>query len=144
MKTDVNYAIIRVARAHRQLAATLMADTGLHPGQEAVLHMLWKSDGQSSTELAAGARVEPGTMSRTLANLERNGYLTRSPSEVDRRAVVVSLTEAGRALRPRVLKAWRTLADQTVAGLSDEERETLLILLNRVGENLGCAGDWCS
>lgn len=126
-----------MARAHRQQAAVLLADLGLHPGQEPVLLMLWQADGRSSTELAAGACVEPGTMSRTLASLERAGYLTRKPSCVDRRSVVVTLTPAGRALEPRLRQAWDTLADRTTAGLTSEERRTLADLLSRVGENLG-------
>jgi MarR family transcriptional regulator, organic hydroperoxide resistance regulator len=135
--SDINYAIVRVARAHRQLAAVLLADLGLHPGQEPVLLMLWQGDGRSSTELATGACVEPGTMSRTLASLERAGYVTRTASCVDRRSVVVTLTPAGRDLEPRLVQAWGTLADRTVAGLTPEERRTLADLLSKVSQNLG-------
>ena len=99
--------------------------------------LLWQADGRSSTELAAGACVEPGTMSRTLASLERAGYVTRTASCVDRRSVVVNLTPAGRDLEPRLRRVWGTLADRTVAGLTPEERRTLADLLTRIGENLG-------
>ena len=71
---DVNYAIIRLARAHRHRAGMLLGRLGLHPGQEVVLTMLAAQDGRSATDLATGACVEPGTMSRTLASLERAGY----------------------------------------------------------------------
>lgn len=133
---DLNYAIIRVARAHRHLAGALFADLGLHPGQEVVLQQLWIRDGRTSTELAAGARVEPGTMSRTLASLERAGYLLRTTSTADRRAVNVTLTELGRGLQPRVEDAWRQLAERTTAGLDPQERATLLELLDRIAQNL--------
>lgn len=133
---DMNYAIIRLARAHRNRAGTLLSRLGLHPGQEVVLTMLAGQDGCSATELAAGACVERGTMSRTLASLERAGYLTREESTDDRRAVKVTLTTKGRDVQDEVAAAWQELARQTTAGLSDQEQRTLLDLLARVSANL--------
>lgn len=133
---DLNYAIIRAARAHRQLAAELLGELGVHPGQEMVLTQLWCGDGRTATELAAGACVEPGTMSRTLASLERAGLLTRETSTTDRRAVTVCLTRQGQALQPKVEAAWRELSRRTGAGLSAAERQQLMGLLARVSDNL--------
>lgn len=133
---DLNYAIIRMARAHRQLAAELLSELGVHPGQEMVLTLLWSRDGRTATELATGACVEPGTMSRTLASLERAGLLTRETSTTDRRAVTVTLTGKGRALQPRVEAAWRELCRRTCAGLTAAERKQLMTLLTRISDNL--------
>ena len=135
-QTDVNYAIIRLARAHRNVAATLLGELGLHPGQEVVLGLLAERDRCSAAELAAGACVEPGTMSRTLASLERAGYLTREGSATDRRAVCVRLTDRGREAESRIEAAWRELGTRTLAGLSVEEQQTLGDLLARVSANL--------
>lgn len=133
---DVNYAIVRLARAHRNRAATLLDGSGLHPGQEVVLAVLAERDGRTPAELAACACVEPGTMSRTLATLERAGYLTRESSCADRRAVNVRLTRRGRTAQAEAEAAWRELAAQTTAGLSEAECRTLLELLTRVHANL--------
>ena len=133
---DVNYAIIRLARAHRHRAGMLLGRLGLHPGQEVVLTMLAAQDGRSATDLAAGACVEPGTMSRTLASLERAGYLIRQESTSDRRAVQVTLTSKGRAVQADVDTAWQELARQTTAGLTATDRRTLLDLVARVSANL--------
>lgn len=133
---DVNHAIIRLARAHRNLAATLLGELGLHPGQEIVLTSLHECGGRKAADLAAGACVEPGTMSRTLASLERAGYLTRATSSTDRRAVTVTLTERGQAVQTELEAAWSELAERTTAGLTDTERRTLLDLLSRVTANL--------
>jgi DNA-binding MarR family transcriptional regulator len=136
---DLSYAIIRVARAHRQLAGELLGALGVHPGQEMVLTMLWSRDGRTATELAGGACVEPGTMSRTLASLERAGLLTRETSTSDRRAVTVTLTTKGRDLQPKVEAAWRELSRRTCAGLSAADRTQLMTLLGRVSDNLARA-----
>lgn len=134
---DVNYAIIRLARAHRNLAGDLLGALGLHPGQEVVLTQLAEHDGCTAAGLAAGACVEPGTMSRTLASLERAGYLIRQESETDRRAVRVTLTSKGRAAQGEIHAAWTELAERTTAGLTGDEQRTLLDLLTRASANLG-------
>ena len=98
--------------------------------------MLWARDGRTATELAGGACVEPGTMSRTLTSLERAGLLTRETSATDRRAVTVTLTPKGRDLQPKVEAVWRELSRRTCAGLSSDDRQQLLTLLTHVSDNL--------
>ena len=67
----------------------------------AVLHVLLAGP-MTQRELAAAVQVEDQTMSRTVAGLERSGYVERNRDAGDRRRVVVSLTEPGRRT---VLKA---------------------------------------
>lgn len=133
---DVSYTIVRLARAHRNLAGRLLGELGLHPGQEVVLCLLAEQDGRGAAELAAGACVEPGTMSRTLASLERTGHLVRQGSTGDRRAVRVMLTAKGRDASADVTAVWAELDRRTTAGLSAAERRMLLDLLGRVSANL--------
>lgn len=47
--------------------------------------------------IAAIARVQPQTMSRTLERLERDGLVERGPHPEDRRRRVVAVTDRGRA-----------------------------------------------
>ncbi|WP_308427784.1 MarR family winged helix-turn-helix transcriptional regulator [Rhodanobacter panaciterrae] len=49
----------------------------------------------SATELARAVELDGGAMTRQLDQLERKGYLRRSPHEQDRRALRIELTEAG-------------------------------------------------
>lgn len=48
-------------------------------------------------ELARATYLSQSALSRVIGRLERDGLVTRSICEVDRRGVYVSLTEAGRA-----------------------------------------------
>ena len=61
-----------------------------------VLHVLGQGP-LSQTELAKVARVEAQTMSRTLAGLEREGYIARQKHPDDGRRHVVTRTPAGDA-----------------------------------------------
>jgi DNA-binding MarR family transcriptional regulator len=48
-------------------------------------------------DLAAGMYLSQSALSRTVARLEREGYVERAMCHSDRRAIFVKLTEAGRA-----------------------------------------------
>jgi len=72
-------------------------------------------------------------VSKTLAKLERRGFITRTPNPADRRAALVTITEAGAEavdhLFPRQLAAEVDL----LAGLG-EDREWVLKALGRLVE----------
>ena len=88
-----------------------------------VLHLL-DSAQLSQKELAARARVQTQTMSRTIERLEREGFVRREPDALDRRRQVVTRTDAGRLVWERT----RTLEAQVFPTLDDPDglRETLL------------------
>lgn len=132
----LNHAVIALARAHRNAAAALLGRHGLHPGQEVLLMLLWRRDGQGPRELASRLGVEPPTVTKMLGRLEQAGLVVREPSPCDRRAVVVRLTAPGRGLRADVERVWRELEDTTVAGFTGAERADLLGLLQRAARNL--------
>jgi DNA-binding MarR family transcriptional regulator len=89
------------------------------------------------TELMRTALVTSGAITQRLDRLEERGLITRERSRDDGRAVVVSLTDAGRealdAALPDHLDTERKLLD----GLSDDDREQLAGLLRRLLVTLG-------
>lgn len=52
----------------------------------------------SATELARAVELDGGAMTRQLDQLERKGYLRRTPHAQDRRALRIELTDAGEAV----------------------------------------------
>lgn len=52
----------------------------------------------SATELARAVEIDGGAMTRQLDQLERKGYLRRTPHAQDRRALRIELTDAGHAV----------------------------------------------
>lgn len=138
---SVSYLIAQVGMRHRTLAARLLSDLGVHPGQEFLLNLLWQEDGRTQAELAALAGVEPATISRTVQRLERAAFVERRPDPVDGRVQRVWLTDAGRALRAGIAAAWARLEAATLCHLDDGERAQLQRLLRRVRRNLLTAID---
>jgi DNA-binding MarR family transcriptional regulator len=87
-------------------------------------------------ELIESAHVEQPTMAALLARMERDGVISRSPHPVDQRASLISLTAKAKTRLPKAREQLRQGAELALAGLSKQERATLLALLQRVVANL--------
>ena len=114
-----------VMRLRRRLANERDPANDLSLGAMAVLGALYPGRELSLGELAAHERVQPPSMTRTVAALTEGGYVTRRPDQTDGRLVLVSLTDQGRA----TVQADRRRRDEWLASrlraLSTDEREVL-------------------
>jgi DNA-binding MarR family transcriptional regulator len=86
----------------------------------------------STRELAFAADISPATATQMLESLLADGLVERVRSETDKRVVLTSLTERGRALiadrRTTLELQWR----QALAEFSDEELLTAAAVLDRM------------
>lgn len=129
--------IADVARLHRNRTASLLADIGLHPGQEKVLKALVERDGRAMGDLAAELGVQAPTVTKMISRLAAGGLVLRRQEPSDGRQARVFLTEAGRERAERIDRVWKALDRQTLAGLDAKDRKRLKKLLKRVRDNLG-------
>ncbi len=125
-----------LARLQRTLLRRALEDAGLHPGQEQVLTVLWQRGPRTQADLAAALEIDTSTVSKTLTRLERAGFVSRCRAEGDKRAVLVSTTPQGDALRPRIGALIAEVDALLTGGLTPDERATLLHLLRRVAANV--------
>jgi len=132
----VSFAIFALARSHRAVAASLLAELGLFPGQEIMLMQLWDNDGQSQKALAHTLRLDHSTVAKSVRRLRNSGLLDCGKSEADGRVTLIFLTEAGRALRQRTMDAWAELERVSVTGLSLEEQAQFVLLARKIAPNL--------
>jgi len=105
-------------------------------GQGRILALLRLHDGVSTKDLSYLLGVSVSSLNELLAKLEKNGYVTREPSEEDKRIMLVKLTEKGRDE-----KVPGGDPDDILSALTDEERRTFSELLDKLiaalSESLG-------
>lgn len=87
------------SRAVMKAYTPLLEPLGLTYPQYLVMVALWEKDGQQVNELAERLSLDSGTLSPLLKRLEAAGHVSRSRSAQDERAVMVTLTASGRALK---------------------------------------------
>ena len=97
----------------------------LTPGQFGVLANLDNHGARTPGELAADEYVQAPSMTRTIAMLVGRGLVERGPHATDRRQVMLTITEKGKAelkVSKRTRDEWVTAR---LGSLSDDERLAL-------------------
>lgn len=117
--------VLAFARALRARQGELLAEHGLHPGQDALLLLLWDSPGLRQAELARRLAVEPPTVTRMVRRLERSGLIERRRDPDDARSVRVHPTARSRMLEMMVRRSHAELDATLLAGLGREDAEQL-------------------
>jgi MarR family transcriptional regulator, organic hydroperoxide resistance regulator len=136
IRENTSFVLAKVCKANRGHVGALLAEHGLHVGQEMVLVELWQEDGLRGGELAVRLGVEPPTVTKMLRRLEGCGLVERRRDPTDARSFRVYLTEKGRALDGPVAWCWAQAEETALAGLSAGEQQTFQKLLIRVRCNL--------
>lgn len=110
----------------RQLRQALPAG-GISVAKLSVLSVLYRRGPMSPTELAAHEGVKLQTLTRLLAEMEAEGWLTRAPHAEDGRQSVLSLTRTGvKQLTADVHRREASLARAIGETLSSDQRAELL------------------
>jgi DNA-binding MarR family transcriptional regulator len=112
--------------------AEVMAEVGLRPPDFGVMRLIDASPGQTQTELVAGSMIDASTMVAVLDHLEAEGLAERRTHPSDRRKHAVHLTAKGKRSLVRATKLANEYAEELLAPLSGEERETLRLLLRKL------------
>lgn len=122
------------AGAMTAMCQDLLEPHGLTLPQWVILSALWRRDGMLITEIADYVGNNTPAASRIIDRMVENGYVERQTVPGDRRAVMVSLTEKGRAL-DHLQNFFEEVNNRLLAGFSEEEAEQLFQMLGRVDKN---------
>jgi DNA-binding MarR family transcriptional regulator len=88
---------LSVMRLHRRLRKE-RPDTGLSLTRLSVLGRLDRDGPATASAIAEVERIQPQSMTRVVAELERRGLIDRRPDTIDRRRVLLRISPAGERL----------------------------------------------
>ncbi|TWF52881.1 MarR family winged helix-turn-helix transcriptional regulator [Neorhizobium alkalisoli] len=108
---------------------------GFSPGQFPVLLELWQEDGLTQKQLLDRLEVEQATLANTLARMERDGLIARVKHPSDKRAQIITLTEAGRALEMSAVEAAADADAALFSGFKRFERDLMIEYMRMIVEN---------
>lgn len=132
IEEEIIGSLRRIAQAFQQQSSTLAQGHGLTGPQLAILQHVAQHESVTVSSLAKAAYLGAPTVSGILHRLEKQGFIVRSRSEVDRRQVNARVTESGRLLlssKPSLLK---DVFRERLARLEDWEQQMILTSLRRI------------
>ena len=95
------FGLYSASRAVTSLYRVVLDDLGLTYPQYLVMLALWEHDHRLVKELGTELNLDSGTLSPLLKRLHAAGLVERNRQADDERAVMVSLSDAGKALRTK-------------------------------------------
>jgi DNA-binding MarR family transcriptional regulator len=125
LATALRISVSRLARRLRAERLTKGLEPGLSETQLAALAALERHSAMTPGELAEHEKVQPPSMTRVIAALEERGLVMRAPHATDRRQVVLTVTERGRAVVQQSRQLREAWLAQRLRELSPQERAIL-------------------
>jgi DNA-binding MarR family transcriptional regulator len=113
-------ALGRRVRAERPPGALSLSGLG-------ILGSLNRSGPLAATKLAVEERLQPQSLTRLMADLQRLQLISRKRSETDRRELIIAITAKGRKVLLEDIAARRAWLEMAMtAALTPREREAML------------------
>lgn len=106
---------------------------GLNPTEFAVLELLYHKGDQPLQQIGGKILLASGSMTYVIDKLEKKEYITRVACAEDRRVTFAQITQKGKKLIEQVFPSHQNEIERIMSVLSDEEKDTAIDLLKRIG-----------
>lgn len=136
MKDSIGFLLNDAARLYRRAFNARIRDEGFTALQWRLMVYLNRYPGIRQGPMADLIEVEPITLSRMVDRLVDSGFVERHADPADRRAWLLHLTARAENLLEHVRPVGADLNELACDGLSDDERDRLFTLVERVRSNL--------
>jgi DNA-binding MarR family transcriptional regulator len=121
LSSTLRVAVMRLARRLR----AERTDTSLSISQIAALGSIARLGPLTPGELAEAEKVQPPSMTRTVASLEERGLVVRTPHPTDRRQVMLSVTQEAETMLTADRRQRDAWLSHRLAELAPADREKL-------------------
>ena len=131
----VGYLIRVSQQVHSNLWAAGIGIDALTSPQFAVLHALAHEQPLDQRALGERASLDRSTVADVIARLDRRGLIARARDTDDSRRNLVVLTDEGRDVYKAAVKAAYEVNEDLLVSINDEDRATLVRVLNEILRN---------
>ncbi|MFQ9873049.1 MAG: MarR family winged helix-turn-helix transcriptional regulator [Oscillospiraceae bacterium] len=131
----------RALHLHVKRSGSRFSRYGISNGQPRILEYLSMHNGCIQRQLARHCELEPATITSVLTLMEKSGFIYRAPSQTDKRALCVFLTEKGWQAAEQVNEVFSKLEEECFDGFTAQQRRDAIDYLTRIGDNMRKAMD---
>ena len=133
---SAGYLVNHISRLFADGLRKRVEPLGIVPGQFPALLELWIQDGQTQKQLVDKLDIEQATMANTLARMERDGLIVRTPHPDDRRAKIVRLTPKAISIRDDAYAAASETNAAAMASLTQQEQAQFVEFMRRIIQSM--------
>jgi DNA-binding MarR family transcriptional regulator len=134
LSDKVFHQVLALMRLQRQYARKIIDEQGIRPRDMSVLRFLSEHDEVTVSQVQHYIHHSPSTTSTMLSNMEKDGFLNRTRSQTDNRVVLLTLTDAGRALLTNTPLGGLPLLRRKLQALPAGRLDEMLVVLADIQE----------
>lgn len=135
LKNFIGFNLRLAQDASFQTYAQHVGKPHLRPGRFAAMMLIHQNPGLTQMELSRAIARDKSSVTPLVQTLQREGLITRTPSETDRRRVTLRLTEAGEEVLESLL-ANAEEHDRKLDAIVGDRKAELLELLKMITTQL--------
>jgi len=113
-----------------------LGNFNITPEQYGILFMLSKEDGLYQRQFSKALMKDRPNITRMLDVLEKKKLVERAKEATDKRISKVYITKAGRKFVEETEPVKQKIREEIVSPLSKDEQETLMVLLEKIRNNM--------
>ncbi|HZV19926.1 MAG TPA: MarR family transcriptional regulator [Hyphomicrobiales bacterium] len=131
LEEQAGFILRQVQQRHTAIFTNRM-DNDITPTQWAALAKLYERGPSSQNLLGRLTAMDAATIKGVVDRLVRRGFADTRPDGANRKRLLVELTPQGRQFVEQAAAIAHAITEETLAPLSEKERETLLALLRKM------------
>ncbi|MCR1897424.1 MarR family transcriptional regulator [Irregularibacter muris] len=135
-RDSLYYIFLEILKLHHCRTHVLLDEIGIYPGQPPLLFILNKENGQSQKDLADKLKIAPATITVMVKRMEKANLVERKQDAKDQRISRVYLTDKGKEICKRSMKAMEHIEEECFGNFTVEEKVILRRLLMQMLDNL--------
>ncbi|EAE1330335.1 MarR family transcriptional regulator [Listeria monocytogenes] len=128
--------IFAMNQIHQAISEISASTVDLSIEQFFVLHEIATYDGISATELAATLAVNKSAITPKLKKLVEKGYIRRERNQLDKRAVVLTISEKGNNVYEECEKQLELLVNEWLEILGEKDSEQFFELFQKITKSV--------
>lgn len=134
-QSEFFHSINQFTRHFSKVLNESLVPLGLYAAQWTIIYRLKTGGASTQKDISSYLGVEAPTMTRTLARLEKSGWITRTAGK-DKREKLISLTDAAIQEYDNWLAAVRSSESNILQNITEEEISTMIRLMAKMRENM--------
>lgn len=132
--------LITSKRSHQRIENIIsqkLAHNDITAAQSHVLMFILRQEGDVySTDIQKKLHISGATVSGLLKKMRANGYITFEGCDTDERRRRIIVTQKAHTHHDEISDCMNNIENKAFQGFSDEETDTLLMLIKRMADNL--------
>jgi DNA-binding MarR family transcriptional regulator len=135
MVMEMCYKLNKSSMLYKRLMSKHLERLNITYSQLMVLRVISNEPGITAKEILLQMDTDKATLSGVLSRLERDNYVYRVKNENDKRVQNIFVSEGSERLCAEVSVIEKACISDLIKGITDEEAESFLLILDRFIEN---------